>query len=256
MNLSLNKIPEITLYFWVIKILSTTVGETGADFLSGTLGLGLSTTSYIMGGILLILLSIQLKLKRYIPVSYWSVVVMMSIVGTLITDKLVDDLGVSLVALSIFFTIAMVVVFTIWYMKEKTLSIHSIHNFIRETYYWIVILITFALGTAVGDLISEGLELGYGVALSLFSASIALVAIGFYILKLHAATLLFWIAFILTRPVGASLGDLLIQPTTEGGLGFGLTTINIIFLSTILYFITYLTITKKDTQLIPMYKGN
>lgn len=242
------RVPEITFIFWVLKIMSTTVGETGADFLSYNLGLGLDITSLIMGGFLVASLFMQFKLKRYVPVSYWTVVILMSIVGTLITDMLVDDLGVSLVTLSIVFTIAMLAGFVMWYKSEKTLSIHSIDTPKREMFYWIIILLAFALGTGVGDLISEGLQLGYGVALLIFAASIAIVAFGFYGLKMNSV-LAFWIAFILTRPLGASLGDFIIKPIAEGGLGLGMTTVNVLFLFVIVGLIAELSINKSGSEL-------
>jgi uncharacterized membrane-anchored protein len=238
------RVPEVTFIFWVLKIMSTTVGETGADFLSYNLGLGLDITSLIMGGFLVASLFIQFRLKRYVPVSYWTVVILMSIVGTLITDMLVDDLGVSLVTLSIVFTIAMLAGFVVWYKSEKTLSIHSIDTAKREMFYWVIILLAFALGTGVGDLISEGLSLGYEVALLIFAASIAIVAFGFYALKMNSI-LSFWIAFILTRPLGASLGDFMIKPLTESGLGLGMTNVNVIFLFVIISSIAYLNIKQK-----------
>ena len=238
------RVPEVTFTFWLLKVLSTTVGETGADFLAFNLGLGLDITSLIMGCLLAASLVIQFKCKRYVPVSYWTVVILMSIVGTLITDLLVDDLGVSLVTLSIVFTITMLAGFAVWYKSEKTLSIHSIDTAKREMFYWIVILLAFALGTGVGDLISEGLALGYGVALLLFTASIAVVAFGFYGLKMNSVTA-FWIAFVLTRPLGASLGDFMIKPFAESGLGLGMTTVNVLFLAVIVSLIAYLSIMRK-----------
>lgn len=243
----LSRVPEITLAFWVIKILSTTVGETGADFLSEELGLGLTITSFIMGALLLIALSIQLKLKRYVPASYWTVVVLMSIEGTLITDKLVDDWGISLVTTSIVFAIAMTAGFIFWYMSENTLSIHSINTAKREVFYWIIILLAFALGTAGGDLVSEEFEIGYGLSLVIFGTIIAIVTFAFYWLKMNSVWA-FWIAFIVTRPLGASMGDLLTQSTSSGGLDLNVTFINAIFLFVILGLITRLSIERKKIQ--------
>lgn len=241
MKALLSRVPEITITFWIIKILSTTVGETGADFLSENLGLGLALTTVIMGIALIIAMIIQFKLKRYVPVSYWTVVIGMSIVGTLFTDLLVDDMGVPLSVTAIVFTIMMIVGFIVWYIQEKTLSIHSINTFKREAYYWIIIFLAFALGTGVGDLISEKLELGYGVALGIFAAAIAITAIAYFFFKLNA-TCAFWIAFILTRPLGASLGDLMTQAPKDSGLGFGITSVNIIFFTVITGSIIYLSI--------------
>jgi uncharacterized membrane-anchored protein len=246
MKQRLSRVPEITLLFWVIKILSTTVGETGADYLSfrSGLGLGMTTTSVITGVLLAASIFVQFKLKRYVPTSYWLVVILMSIVGTLITDLLVDDCGVSLITLSIIFAVAMAVVFVVWYGSEKTLSIHSINTAKRELFYWIIILLAFALGTGIGDLISERLKLGYGVALLIFSLAIAVVVFAYYVMKLNSV-LSFWIAFILTRPVGASLGDFMIKSVKKGGLGWGMAVVNTIFFFVIVAAIVYLSIAKK-----------
>lgn len=240
----LNKVPQITLFFWIIKILATTVGETAADFLSETLKLGLTGTSYVMGVLLLILLIIQLRANRYIPALYWSVVVLLSIVGTLISDNLVDNLGVSLATTSIIFGSALAVVFVWWYVSEKTLSVHTIDTPKRELFYWAAILFTFSLGTSAGDLVSESSGLGYGYAALLFAGVIALVFLAYYFLKLNGI-LAFWIAYIVTRPLGASIGDLLSQPVSEGGIGAGTTITSIIFLLVILVLVIYLTIKSK-----------
>ena len=154
----LNKVPEITIYFWVIKVLCTTVGETAADFLSANLGLGLTNTTFIMGGLLLITLFFQFRFRKYVPGIYWLAVVLLSIVGTQITDNLVDNFGVTLVTTTTIFTIVLAAIFVAWYASEKTLSIHTIYTTRRETFYWLAILFTFALGTAAGDLIAERLD--------------------------------------------------------------------------------------------------
>ena len=245
----LNKVPEVTFFFWVIKVLATTVGETVADFLSETLNLGLTGTSWVMGGVLLIVLIIQFKCKKYIPAIYWIAVVLLSIVGTLISDNLVDNLGVSLATTSILFGSALTVVFIIWYMSEKTLSVHTINTTKREFFYWLAILFTFSLGTSAGDLISESSGVGYAYSALLFAAVIGLVFLLYYYFKLNAI-LAFWIAYILTRPLGASNGDLLSQPVEAGGLGLGTTGTSIIFLLIILSLVIYLTIREKKQALL------
>jgi len=242
------RVPEITLIFWVIKILSTTVGETGADYMAVDLGMGMPVVTLIMSGIMTLLLLLQFtQLKKYVPSSYWGIVVLISVIGTLITDILVDDFSVGLLPLSIVFTIMMLGGFWAWYKKEGTLSIHTIDTSSREAYYWIVILLAFALGTAVGDLISEYFALGYDVALSLFAGMIALVTIAYYFLKLNAV-LAFWIAYILTRPLGASLGDFLIQSPQDSGLGVDMLIINASFFFTIVVLVFYLTIQLKKSK--------
>lgn len=241
----LNKVPEVTLYFWIIKILCTTVGETAADFLNEKFNLGLTGTSLVMGVLLLIILFFQFKARKYVPPVYWLAVVLISVVGTLITDNLTDNFGVSLVTTTIIFALALTATFLIWYQSEKTLSIHSIYTTRREFFYWMAILFTFALGTAAGDLAAEKLNLGYLVSALIFAALIAIVTLAYYIFKLNAVAA-FWIAYILTRPLGASIGDYLSQDIKDGGLGLGATTTSIIFLAAILGLVIFLTLTKKD----------
>lgn len=240
----LNKVPEVTIYFWMIKIMATTVGETAADFLIFNLNLGLIVTSLIMSGLLAMTLAIQFNFKKYVPWSYWLVVVLVSIVGTLVSDMLVDNLGVSLVTTTIAFSLALLVTFVVWYRNEKTLSIHTIYTTKREVFYWAAILFTFALGTSAGDLVAEKLRLGYALSALIFGALIGLVAIAYYYFKIDEIWA-FWIAYILTRPFGASTGDLLSQPVKSGRLGYGTTGTSIIFLTTIFILVIYLTIKQK-----------
>jgi uncharacterized membrane-anchored protein len=241
----LNKVPEITLYFWIIKILCTTVGETAADLLNENLGLGLTTTSYVMAILLVVTLVFQFRSSRYVPGLYWFAVVLISVVGTLFSDNLVDNLGVPLQTTTIGFAIVLSAVFASWYASERTLSIHTIVTTRREGFYWLAILFTFALGTSAGDLAAEKLALGYSAAALIFAALIAIVTFAHFRFKLNAI-LAFWIAYILTRPLGASIGDYLAQPTDEGGLGLGTILTSLIFLSTILALVLYLTRSKRD----------
>jgi uncharacterized membrane-anchored protein len=241
----LNKVPEVTLYFWVIKILCTTVGETAADFLNTNLKLGLSGTSVVMGALLIITLAFQFRADRYIPSIYWLAVVLISIVGTLITDNLVDNFHVALETTTIVFGIALAVTFAAWYARERTLSIHTIYTTRRESFYWLAILFTFALGTAAGDLAAERLNLGYLNSALIFGAAIAVIAIAHFRFGLDAV-LAFWIAYILTRPLGASLGDWLSQAPADGGLGLGTVGTSALFLLTILALVIYLQRTRRD----------
>ena len=241
----LNKVPEITLYFWVIKVLCTTVGETASDYLAGNLSLGLTKTTFITGGLLLVTLFFQFRLRRYVAGVYWLGIVLISVVGTQITDNLTDNLGVSLVTTTIVFSILLAIVFAIWYASERTLSIHTIYTTRRESFYWLAVLFTFALGTAAGDLTAERLNVGYAWSLVLFAGAIAFVTALHYRFGLNAVAA-FWIAYILTRPLGASTGDLLSQPRDVGGLGLGTTATSAIFLVAILLVVTYLSITRRD----------
>lgn len=258
----LNKVPEVTIYFWIIKVLCTTVGETAADYLNATLHFGLTGTSLVMGVLLLVVLFFQFKARKYIPSIYWLAVVLISIVGTLITDNLTDKLGVLLETTTIVFSIALVLNFAVWYVVEKTLSVHSIVTTRREAFYWLAILFTFALGTAAGDLTAEKFGLGYLISLFIFAGLITVITIAHFTLKgilavehrhqSRNAVLAFWLVYILTRPLGASIGDYLSQVRADGGLGLGTTTTSALFLIAILGMVVYLTLTRKDE--IPLEK--
>lgn len=240
----LNKVPQVTLFFWIIKVLCTTVGETFADFINVNLGFGLTGTSITMGILLAIALFFQFKAKKYIPFIYWITVVFISVFGTLVTDNLTDKMGIRLETSTIIFSFLLLLTFFLWYTKEKTLSIHSIFTKRREVFYWLTILFTFALGTASGDLMAEGLGLGY-LNTGLIVAAIIAIFIVAQKLKLNSV-LSFWIIYIMTRPLGASIGDYLSQPTKFGGLGLGATFTSVIFLLGILAIILYFTFTKRD----------
>jgi len=240
----LNKVPEVTIWFWLIKILATTVGETAADFLNINLDFGLTGTSLFMSIFLAAFLVMQVRERKYVPWLYWATVVLISIVGTQITDNLVDNFGVALETTTLIFGLALVATFIGWYKIERTLSIHTIYTKRRELFYWAAILFTFALGTAAGDLVAEGLNLGYATAAFCFCGIIALITVAHFAFKANAVTS-FWIAYIMTRPLGASLGDLLSQPGSEGGLALGITNTSMLFLSAILILVFYLTATQK-----------
>lgn len=246
----LNKVPQLTLYFWVIKILATTVGETAADFLDTNLHLGLTGTTLVMGAGLAVSLAFQFRARQYVPALYWLSVVLISIVGTLITDNMVDNYGISLWTTTIGFSLALGATFAIWFAIERSLSVHTIHTSRREAFYWSAILFTFALGTAAGDLIAEGLNLGYWKSAIMFGAVIGLVALARFQFGLNAV-LSFWAAYVLTRPLGASLGDYFSQAHADGGLGLGTSGTSALFLLTILAVVTYLTATKTDVEREP-----
>lgn len=240
----LNRVPDVTVDFWLIKLMAVTMGETAADYLAVNLGLGLTVTSLIMTGILVVALILQFAQKRYVPWAYWLAVVLISIVGTLVTDNLVDNFGVRLETTTIAFSIALAATFSVWYASERTLSIHTIFTTRREIFYWLAILFTFSLGTAAGDLVAESFDIGYLTTGLLFGGVIALIAFAYYVLRLDGI-LAFWLAYILTRPLGASFGDLLSQPVEYGGLGFGTTLTSILFLGCIVALVLYMTL-KRD----------
>ncbi len=233
-----NKVPEVTAIFWIIKVLSTTVGETGADYLAVHVGLGSNLTMACMGALLLAALALQLKSPRYVPWIYWLTVVLVSVVGTQITDLLTDKLGVSLYTSTTAFALLLASLFAVWFATERTLSIRTIVTARREQFYWFAVLLAFALGTAAGDLATEALGLGFQIGSLVFVALIAAVAL-FHRLG-GSAVLAFWLAYILTRPLGASLGDLLSQSRDYGGIGLGTIYTSIAFLTVIIALVAWL----------------
>ena len=246
------KVPEVTAFFWIIKVLATTVGETFADYLNETLGFGLNGTTLVTILALFVAMIFQFKSTKYRPSLYWLVVVLISIAGTLLTDNLTDNLNVSLITSSVIFSIILAIVFIVWHRNEASLAIHSIYTPRREAFYWSAILFTFALGTAAGDLFAERLGLGYGISLVIFAAVILVIALAWRSRFLNPV-LAFWAVYVLTRPLGASVGDLLSQTKKDGGIGLGTTTTSAIFLTIILGLVAYLTRSQKDA--IPLEKA-
>lgn len=245
----LNKVPEVTIWFWVIKILCTTVGESFADWINMKLGVGLVNTAWIFTAVFVVVLAVQLRLKRYVPFPYWLTVVVVSVTGTLYTDILTDQLNVPLWISSAVFSVLLAAVFGVWWARERTLSIHSVTTLPRESFYWLAVLVTFALGTATGDWTLEltGWSPGASVLLPL-----GLIAAITLLWKFGANPVLsFWLAYILTRPLGANIGDWLAspkvaQPGEPTGLALGTFTTSLIFLGLILATVVYLTVTRSD----------
>ena len=240
-----NRVPDVTLDFWLIKLMAVTMGETAADYLAVNMGLGLTTTSLLMAAILVVALVAQFAQKRYVPWAYWLTVVLISIVGTLVTDNLTDNFGVPLVTSTILFSGLLLATFGVWYASERTLSIHAVFTTRREVFYWLAILFTFALGTAAGDLVAEHFELGYLTTGLIFAGVIGAIALAYYFLKIDGV-LAFWLVYILTRPLGASFGDLLSQPLEYGGLGMGTVLTSGIFLLCIFSIVVFMTIKQDD----------
>ncbi|MFF4021069.1 hypothetical protein [Streptomyces sp. NPDC001843] len=240
-----NKVPEATAYFWIIKVLCTTAGETAADLLDEKAGLGLTRVSVLMSALLTVVLVVQFRTGAYRADVYWPAVALISVVGTLISDNLTDNMGVPLDTSATVFAIVLALVFVVWYRRERTLSVHSIDTTGRESFYWLAVLFTFALGTAAGDLVSERMDFGYWLSAVLFGLVIAAVTLAHFELDLDAVWS-FWIAYVLTRPFGASIGDYLSQPTGDGGVGLGAVVTSALFLSVILGLVVYLAVTRKD----------
>ncbi|GAB6902533.1 COG4705 family protein [Kineosporia succinea] len=241
----LNKVPEITVWFWIIKILCTTVGESFADWINMTLGVGLASTALFFTVVFAVVLTVQMRLKRYVPVAYWLTVVVVSITGTLFTDVLTDRQGLPLKYSSLGFGVLLAVVLGAWYARERTLSIHSIVTVPREAFYWLTVLVTFALGTATGDWTLELTGWGPGTAVLLPAALIALVAVCRW--GGGQPVLAFWLAYVLTRPLGANIGDWLATPRPERGLGLGTAGTSVVFLIAIAATVAHLTHSRADT---------
>jgi uncharacterized membrane-anchored protein len=240
----LSKVPEVTIWFWIIKILCTTVGESFADWINVGLGLGLNITALIFSVALALVLGIQLRLNRYVPVVYWLTVVVLSVAGTLYTDILTDSLRIPLAATTSVFAVVLAAVFGVWFARERTLSIHSIVTVPRERFYWLAVLVTFALGTAVGDWTLQLTGWERGVSVLLPAGLIVMIIVGW---RLGAnAVLSFWLAYILTRPLGANLGDWFASPVGDGGLGLGYGITSVIFLVAIFGSVGYLTLSRAD----------
>ncbi|KOT96475.1 hypothetical protein ADK70_09440 [Streptomyces rimosus subsp. pseudoverticillatus] len=249
-RLMLNKVPEVTIWFWVIKALCTTVGESFADWINMKLGVGLVNTAWIFTAAFVVVLAVQLRLKRYVPFPYWLTVVIVSVTGTLYTDILTDQLNVPLWTSSAVFSVLLAVVFGTWWLRERTLSIHSVTTLPRESFYWLAVLVTFALGTATGDWTLELTGWSPGVSVLLPLGLIAAITL---LWKFGAEPVLsFWLAYILTRPLGANIGDWLASPEIAQnpgdptGLALGTFTTSLIFLGLILATVVYLTVTCSD----------
>ncbi len=240
----LNKVPEITIWFWIIKILCTTVGESFADWVAVDLNVGLINTTVIFSVVLAAVLTWQIRLPKYSAFPYWLTVVVLSVTGTLYTDILTDKYGVNLAITTPVIAVMLAAVFGLWYRKEHTLSIHSITTVPREMFYWLAILVTFALGTAAGDWTLEITGWTPGVAVLLPVFLIAATVVGW---RFGAnAVLSFWIAYVLTRPLGANLGDWIAVDKQLGGIGLGTLGTSVIFLGAILATVAYLAIKRPD----------
>ncbi|MCW2777081.1 MAG: hypothetical protein JWN17_806 [Frankiales bacterium] len=241
---ALNRVPEVTVFFWIIKVLCTTVGESAADYINETLGFGLGNTTVLFGVLLVLSLVLQFRQRRYVPGPYWTVVVLISVFGTLVTDNLTDGLGVDLAISTPVFAALLAIAFAVWYRSERTLSIHAVNTTRRETFYWVVVAITFALGTAAGDLLVDRLGFSFLTAVVVYAVAIAAVFVAY---RLGAGPVLtFWVGYVLTRPLGGSTGDWLSGDRSEGGLGLGTLGTSLLFLAAIVGTVVYLTVTRVD----------
>jgi len=244
-NVHALRVPEITAYFWIVKGLSTALGESVSDFLVHKVH---PVPAVLLGFVgFLGALALQFSMGRYFAWTYWFAVVMVGVFGTMAADVLHVGLGVPYVASAALYSVALAVVFIVWERTERTLSIHSIETPRRELFYWAAVVSTFALGTAVGDLTAITLHLGYSVSIVVFAAVIVIPAVGYW--RFHwNAVLAFWFAYVVTRPLGASLADWLGKPSSAKGLGFGAGRVSLIFAALIVCVVAYLAATRKDVQ--------
>jgi uncharacterized membrane-anchored protein len=242
---AMKKVPEITVYFWIIKLLTTGMGETTSDFLVRQIDPVIAVALGALG--LAIALILQLSVRRYVAWIYWLAVVMVAIFGTMAADVLHIGLGIPYLVSTTFFAVALAVIFVAWYAKEKTLSIHSIYTRPRELFYWATVMATFALGTALGDMTATTLHLGYFSSGILFAILIAIPALGYWLLGLNEI-FAFWFAYIVTRPLGASFSDWMGRPANSGGLGWGTGWVSLALTILIIGFVGYLTVTRKDIK--------
>ena len=239
----MKKVPEITIFFWIIKLLTTAMGETTSDFLVRQLNPIIAVT---LGGLgLLVALVLQLSVRRYIATVYWFAVVMVAIFGTMAADVLHIGFGIPYIVSSSFFAFALVIIFVSWYASEKTLSIHSIYTRRRELFYWATVIATFALGTALGDMTATTFGLGYFSSGLLFTLLFAIPALAYWLFGLNEI-LAFWFAYIMTRPLGASFADWMGKPQNQGGFGLGTGKVSLVLAIIIVVLVGYLTITHKD----------
>lgn len=239
------KVPQVTLFFWIIKLLSTALGESTSDYLVNTFNPYLVVVAGFIGFIAVLLL--QFNAKRYVPWIYWLTIVMVAVFGTMAADVIHVALGVPYAISTAVFAVVLAVVFILWRSTEKTLSIHSITTPRRELFYWATVSATFALGTAAGDLIAYTAGLGFFSAGLLFIAIFAIPAIGFKFFNMNSI-LAFWFAYIITRPIGASFADWSGKSTSVGGLGYGDGPVAGILTLCIVLLVIFLTVTHDDVD--------
>jgi len=239
----LRKVPEIGAYFWTIKVLSTAMGEVTSDYLVRTIN---PVIAVVLGGLCFAAaIALQVSARRYVPWIYWFAVVMVAVFGTMVADVLHVRFGIPYLTTTAFFATALAIIFVAWYSSEKTLSIHTIYIGRREWFYWATVMATFALGTAVGDLTAITWHLGYLSAAAVFAVLIALPAIGYRFFRLNAV-LAFWVAYILTRPLGATFADWIGRPRSLSGLGLGTGLVSLVLTIVIVILVGYLTIAGKE----------
>lgn len=241
----LNKVPEITLYFWIIKIFTTGMGEVTSDYLANKINPVIAVSIAAM--VLCFTMVLQFSVHRYVAWIYWLNVVMVSIFGTMVADVLHVGIGIPYIVSTIFFAVALIIIFIIWHAVEKTLSIHSIYTIGREAFYWITVLATFALGTAAGDMTATTMHLGYFFSGVMFVILFAIPALAYWLFDLNEI-FAYWFAYIITRPLGASFADWMGVSHNRGGLALGTGSVSLCLGIIILGLVSYMAITQKDVK--------
>ena len=239
------KVPQITAYFWVTKVLTTGMGEAASDYLGARLGTAIAMP--LAGAALVIALVVQFRVSRYVAWVYWAAVVMVSVFGTMLADGIHNGPGVPYAVSTAVFAVALGAVLYGWHVTEGTLDIHSVRTARREGFYWATVVCTFALGTAAGDLTASGLHLGYVVSWVVFAAVIVIPAVGYWRFGMNAIVA-FWFAYIVTRPLGASLADWGAVPRHQGGRGLGTGVVTGVMTAAIVVFVAYLAVTRTDVE--------
>lgn len=249
--MSMNKLPQITLAFWVMKICATTLGETAGDLLSMTLNVGYAMSSLILISAFLVTLGLQLFSKSHSPVLYWIVILSTSTAGTTMSDFMDRTLGLGYATGSLILICMLISIFAIWRLSEKSLSVDNIHTTKGELFYWTAILISNTLGTALGDYLADDSGLGFAGGALLIGSTIALVVLAKFYTKI-STVLLFWLAFVLTRPFGATLGDFLTKPFEKGGLDFGTIGSSLVLAGVLVLLVAYASYRHKRRDIEPL----
>jgi uncharacterized membrane-anchored protein len=241
----IRKVPEIGAYFWVIKVLTTAMGEVTSDFLVHLIAPVIAVGLGALG--LAVALALQFRAPRYVAWIYWLAVVAVAIFGTMVADVLHVEFGIPYLLSTTFFALALAVIFVAWYLGERTLSIHTIYTRRRETFYWATVIATFALGTAAGDMTASTMGLGYFASGVMFAVLIALPALAYRFLGLNGIAA-FWIAYVLTRPLGATFADWLGRARNLSGIGLGTGLVSLCLGILIVILVGYLSITRKEVE--------
>lgn len=246
----MNKVAEVTLFFWIMKICATTLGETAGDLLSMTMDVGYAVSSLLLLSLFVVSLVAQLRSRRFHPVLYWTVILTTSTAGTTMSDFMDRTLGLGYAKGALILITCLLVILAVWRLSEGTLSVSHIHTRKAESFYWVAILASNTLGTALGDYLADSSGLGFLGGAVLIGGLLAMVVLATFLTSLNRV-MLFWIAFVLTRPFGATFGDLLTKPAAVGGLGFGTIGSSAILACLLAGLIAYTSLQARRTAAIP-----